>query len=170
LCRVFRIQGLRKATALPPEEKELAMRVSDTGLYLPTYSTRTKPAPEETSAYSIASQTSAQRTLARDQSAAGLASSLWQLQTGVYSSKDVAEAAMKRDDLRAEFQEESAKTPAERIRDRYLEEHGLTEEMLTEMSEEDRKAVEEEIAALIKRQYGLEDAATEEGSATPVAV
>lgn len=146
------------------------MRVSDTGLYLPTYSTRTKPTQGETSAYPMGSQTSAQRTLERDQSASGLASSLWQLQTGVYSSKEAAEAAMARDDLRAAFQEESAKTPAERVRERYLEEHGLTEETLTEMSEEDRKAVEEEIAALIKRQYGLEDAAPAEGSATAVVV
>lgn len=147
------------------------MRVSETGLYLPTYSTRTKPTQEETSAYPVGSQTSAQqRPLERDQSASGLASSLWQLQSGVYSSKKAAEAAMKRDDLRAEFQEESAKTPAERIRDRYLEEHGLTEETLTEMSEEDRKAIEEEIAALVKRQYGLEDEASAEGSATAVVV
>ncbi len=73
---------------------------------------------------------------------------------------------MKRDDLLAEFLEESAKTPAERIRDLYLEEHGLTEEMLAEMPEEDRKAVEEEIAALIKRQYGLEESTAKDGSTT----
>lgn len=137
------------------------MRISDTGLYVPTYASRGKPAQEQLPTTTAGSQTTAQRMLERDQSASGLASNLWQLQTGVYSSKDAAEAAMKQNDLRAEFLEESAKTPAERIRDFYLEQHGLTEEMLAEMPEEDRKAVEEEVAALIKRQYGMEDTTAE---------
>ena len=34
------------------------------------------------------------------------------------------------------------------------------------MPEEDRNAVEEEIAALIKRQYGLEESTAKEGSTT----
>lgn len=140
------------------------MRISDTGLYVPTYTNRSKPALERESITTPGSQTTAQRTLERDQSASGLASNLWQLQTGVYSSKGAAEAAMKRDNLRAEFMEDSAKTPAERIRDQYLEDHGLTEEMLAEMPEEDRKAVEDEIAALIKRQYGIEEPADGEAS------
>jgi hypothetical protein len=169
-CRVFFVQGLRKEQRLLQVEKEFAMRISDTGLYVPTYTTRSKPAQEQLPTTAAGSQTTAQRTLERDQSASGLASNLWQLQTGVYSSKDAAEAAMKRNDLRAEFLEESAKTPAERIRDLYLEEHGLTEEMLAEMPEEDRKAVEEEIAALIKRQYGMEDTTAEEGKTTATGV
>lgn len=142
------------------------MRISDTGLYVPTYTTRGKPAQEQLPTTTAGSQTTAQRTLERDQSASGLASNLWQLQTRVYSSRDAAEAAIKRGDLRAEFLEESAKTPAERIRDQYLEDHGLTEEMLAEMPEEDRKAVEEEIAVLIKRQYGLDESKMEDGSTT----
>lgn len=137
------------------------MRISDTGLYVPTYASRSKLAQEQLPTTTAGSQTTAQRMLERDQSASGLASNLWQLQTGVYSSKDAAEAAMKQNDLRAEFLEESAKTPAERIRDVYLEQHGLTEEMLAEMPEEDRKAVEEKVAALIKRQYGMEDTTAE---------
>ena len=142
------------------------MRILDTGLYIPTYTTRSKPAQEQLSIPTPGSQTTAQRMLERDQSASGLASNLWQLQTGVYSSKEAAEVAFKREDLRADFMEESTKTPAERIRDQYLEDHGLTEEMLAEMSEEDRKAVEDEIAALIKRQYGLEESTTEDSSTT----
>jgi hypothetical protein len=162
----FLVQGLRKEQRLLQVEKEFAMRISDTVLYVPTYASRSKPAQEQLPATTAGSQTTAQRMLERDQSASGLASNLWQLQTGVYSSKDAAEAAMKRDDLRVEFMEESAKTPAERIRDLYLEQHGLTEEMLAEMPEEDRKAVEEEIAALIKRQYGLEESTAKDGSTT----
>lgn len=142
------------------------MRISDSGLYVPTHTIRSTPTPEKVSIPTSGSQTTPQRTLERDQSASGLASNLWQLQTGVYSSKEAAEAAMKHDDLRAEFIEESTKTPTERIRDQYLEDHGLTEEMLTEMPEEDRNAVEKEIAALIKRHYGLEESTTEDGSTT----
>lgn len=142
------------------------MRILDSKYYTPTYATRSKPAQEQVATMTASPQTSAQGMLVRDQSASGLASSLWQLQAGVYSSKTALEAATKRDDLRSEFLEESAKTPAERIRERYLEEHGLTEEALADMPDEDRKAVEEEIAALIKRQYGLEDATAKDGPKT----
>lgn len=83
------------------------------------------------------------------------------MQAGVYFDKDAEEVALKRDALRSEFQEESRKSLAERIRDQYLEDNGLTEEALAEMPKEDREAIEDEIAALIKRQYGLEDAASD---------
>ncbi|MBB5276410.1 hypothetical protein HNR26_002479 [Rhizobium rosettiformans] len=67
--------------------------------------------------------------------------------------------------MRSEFQEESRKSLAERIRDQYLEDNGLAEEALAEMPKEDREAIEDEIAALIKRQYGLEDSASDADSA-----
>lgn len=87
------------------------------------------------------------------------------MQAGVYFDKDAEEMALKRDAWRSEFQEESRKTLAERIRDQYLEDNGLTEEALAEMPKEDREAIEDEIAALIKRQYGLEDDASDAESA-----
>ena len=77
------------------------MRISDSGLYVPTYASRSKPAQEQLTTTTAGSQTNTQRMLERDQSASGLASNLWQLQTGVYSTKDAAEAALKRSDLRA---------------------------------------------------------------------
>lgn len=142
------------------------MRINDTGLHLPTYSARPKPSAERAPEFEDGLQTTNRRTLERDGSSSGLASNLWQLQTGEYSNKEAARVAAERNNLRAEFQEESNKTPAERIRDRYLEVHGLTEDMLAQLPKEEREAVEDQIQALIKREYGFEDTATEDSSAT----
>lgn len=56
-----------------------------------------------------------------------------------------------------EFTELSKKTYAERIREQYLEEHGLTEEDLKAMSPEDREAVETEIREAILEAMGVND-------------
>lgn len=54
-----------------------------------------------------------------------------------------------------EFLELSKKTYAERIREQYLEEHGLTEEDVKAMSPEDREAVEAEIREAILEAMGI---------------
>ncbi|MFN4208539.1 MAG: hypothetical protein ACK4HG_19245 [Agrobacterium albertimagni] len=145
------------------------MRIDDTKLYLPTSAPRARPTTEGASGYSTAPTNSAARAPERDQSAAGLQSSLWQLQAGSYFDKEVEETALKRDALRTEFQEESHKTLAERIRDQYLEDNGLTEEALAELPDEERQAIEDEIAALIKRQYGVDDTGSAEDEAQVIA-
>ncbi|WP_110792978.1 hypothetical protein [Rhizobium wuzhouense] len=142
------------------------MRIGETGLYLPTYSTKPKPTSEAPSSYDAGKPQAFGNIPERGRSSTSLESNLWQLRAGKYLHEETAEAAQKRDALRAEFLDESRKTPAERIREKYLKENGLTEEMLAEMSPEDREAVEDQIAALIKRQYGLEDTKSSNVDAT----
>ena len=54
-----------------------------------------------------------------------------------------------------QFMDMSKKTLAERIRDQYLDAHGLTEEDLAAMSPEDREAVEAEIREAILEAMGV---------------
>jgi len=54
-----------------------------------------------------------------------------------------------------QFMDMSKKTLAERIRDQYLEAHGLTEDDLAAMSPEDREAVEAEIRKAILEAMGV---------------
>ncbi len=136
------------------------MRIGENPYYVTTYAAREKQATTAAPGFAAGEARSTATAPESDQSAAGLKTSLWQMQAGVYFDKDAEELALKRDALRSEFQEESSKSLAERIRDRYLEDNGLTEEALAEMPKEDREAIEDEIAALIKRQYGLEDDAS----------
>lgn len=141
------------------------MRIGENPYYVTTYAAREKQATTAAPGFAAGEARSTATAPESDQSAAGLKTSLWQMQAGVYFDKDAEELALKRDALRSEFQEESSKSLAERIRDRYLEDNGLTEEALAEMPKEDREAIEDEIAALIKRQYGLEDDASNAESA-----
>ncbi|MNT93106.1 hypothetical protein D3C72_2345080 [compost metagenome] len=53
-------------------------------------------------------------------------------------------------------------TPAERIRAQYLEDHDLTEDALTAMSEEDRALILAAIKEEIERLLGISDAASGE--------
>lgn len=142
------------------------MRIGENPYYMPTYAAREKQATAAAPGFAAGEASSTTRAPERDQSATGLKTSLWQMQAGIYFDKDAEEVALTRDALRSEFQEESRKSLAERIRDQYLEDNGLTEEALAEMPKEDREAIEDEIAALIKRQYGLEDAASDAEGAT----
>ncbi|WP_454747856.1 hypothetical protein [Ciceribacter selenitireducens] len=63
-------------------------------------------------------------------------------------------------DLLAEFSKWAHMDVAEMIRAKYLEDHGLTEESLAAMDPEARKAIEEEIAELIKNQLGIDKGAS----------
>lgn len=141
------------------------MRIGENPYYTAAYATREKQAANAGPGFTAGEVASTTRAPESDQSATGLKTSLWQMQAGVYFDEDAEEVALKRDSLRSEFQEESRKSLAERIRDQYLEDNGLTEEALAEMPKEDREAIEDEIAALIKRQYGLEDSASDADSA-----
>jgi hypothetical protein len=58
-------------------------------------------------------------------------------------------------DIEDQFMDMSKKTLAERIRDQYLESHGLSEEDLAAMSPEDREAVEAEIRKAILEAMGV---------------
>ncbi|MBC7311749.1 MAG: hypothetical protein H5U11_04560 [Rhizobium sp.] len=63
-------------------------------------------------------------------------------------------------DLLAEFSKWAHMDAAEMIRAKYLEDKGLTEESLAAMDPDARKAIEEEIAELIKNQLGVDKGAT----------
>ncbi|MEZ2128969.1 MULTISPECIES: hypothetical protein [unclassified Sinorhizobium] len=88
-----------------------------------------------------------------------ISSTMWALQSaGDTTLGDDDETKSANDALAAELSKWANMTPGEKIRAQYLEEHGLTEESLAEMSPEDREAIEKEIAELIKRQLtGVDD-------------
>jgi hypothetical protein len=109
---------------------------------------------------------------ARNQSGAGLqpsttppsiANTMWAVQAGnetYINPPSDAEAAAKaaHDSLVDQFSEWSNMDPAEFIRARYLEAHGLTEDDLKSMPADQREAIEKEIAEQIKRELaGIED-------------
>lgn len=58
-----------------------------------------------------------------------------------------------------EFSRMSQMTLAERIRAKILDEHDLSESDLANLSEEQRKAIEDEIALAVKQAYGIVDEA-----------
>lgn len=58
-------------------------------------------------------------------------------------------------DLLDEFSKWAHMTKAEQIREKYLEQHDLTEADLKDMSEDELKSVEDEIAQLIQRAYKM---------------
>lgn len=55
-----------------------------------------------------------------------------------------------REKVRTEFHEYMEMTPAERLREQILKEMGLTEEQLEQMPPEERAAIEDKIAALMR--------------------
>jgi hypothetical protein len=72
------------------------------------------------------------------------------------------------DKLLEDFAKWSKMTPAERIRAQYLEAHGMTESSLSQLPEDVRKAIEDDIKAQIKQQ--LQDKSKETtDSAMPTA-
>lgn len=112
----------------------------------------------------------------RNQSGAGLqpsttppsiANTMWAVQAGNETYIDPpsdaeteAKAAHKR--LVDEFSDWSNMDPAEFIRARYLESHGLTEDDLKAMPADEREAIEKEIAEQIKRELaGIEDSGSD---------
>lgn len=140
------------------------MRIGDTGIYGSSYQKRQTADPGAAKAAPM-DLASSGRSLERDQAASGLSSNLWLLQSGVFSTKAAAAEAADKGAVRAEFLELNEKTPAERIREDYLEKHGLTEEELAKMSDEERQKVESEIAELVKRQLGFDEKASAEQAA-----
>jgi len=68
-------------------------------------------------------------------------------------------------DLLADFSKWAHMDAAEMIRAKYLEDKGLTEESLVAMDPEARKAIEEEIAELIKNHLGVDKGTTSSESA-----
>lgn len=107
----------------------------------------------------------------RNQSGAGLqpsttppsiANTMWAVQAGdetYINPPSEAEAAAKaaHSSLVDQFSEWSNMDPAEFIRARYLEAHGLTEDDLKAMPADQREAIEKEIAEQIKRELaGIE--------------
>lgn len=88
-----------------------------------------------------------------------ISSTMWALQSaGDTTLGDDDKTKSANDALAAELSKWANMTPGEKIRAQYLEDHGLTEESLAEMSPEDREAIEKEIAELIKQQLtGIDD-------------
>jgi hypothetical protein len=88
---------------------------------------------------------------------------MWAVQAGnetYINPPSEAEAAAKaaHSSLVDQFSEWSNMDPAEFIRARYLEAHGLTEDDLKAMPADQREAIEKEIAEQIKRELaGVED-------------
>ncbi|EHS53834.1 hypothetical protein PDO_3983 [Rhizobium sp. PDO1-076] len=142
------------------------MRIGESSIYSSSYSIQSKNNSGDANAQIRAPlvTTSPSVGVEADTSAKGLSSNLWLLQTDVYYSKDAEKAAAGKEDLAAEFRELSEKSAAERIREDYLESHGLTEEDLAAMSDEERQAIEDDIQQLIKRQLGFDEKAVSEDS------
>lgn len=144
------------------------MRIGDNTIYSPIYKNPSRQSATEASSGSTTS-TAATSSIGveTDSSAKTLTSSLWLLQTDVYYAKDAEEAAMAKDALASEFKDLAEKSLAERLRDEYLESHGLTEEDLAALPDEERKSVEDDIQEFIKRQLGFdENTATDDTAAT----
>jgi hypothetical protein len=77
-------------------------------------------------------------------------------------------------DLLSEFAKLANMTPAEKIRDQYLKEHNLTEEQFSQLSPDEQKAINDQIADEIKQQLGAgkgdgSDAENETASALSIA-
>lgn len=140
------------------------MRVGDTSIYTSMYQKRTATETGSLTGQAVTTSTPG-KPLERDQSATTLGSSLWLLQTEVFSSKAAAADAAEKDAIRTEFLELNEKSPAERVREDYLERHGLSEEDLAKMSDEERQTTEKEIQELIKRQLGFDDSSSAKPSA-----
>jgi len=143
------------------------MRIGENSIYSGAYSLQAKKSSNEASLPTSASPVTASSVgVETDTSAMSLTSKLWLLQTDVYYSKDAEKAAAAKEDVASQFREFADKTAAERIRDDYLKSHGLVEEDLAALPEEERNSIEAEIAQLIKRQLGFdEDAAPQDGFA-----
>ena len=62
-------------------------------------------------------------------------------------------------DIADEFSKWAHMTPAEKIRARYLEQHHLTEESLRALPADQQKAINDEIAKLVKQQLGIDSQA-----------
>ncbi|UXS00536.1 hypothetical protein [Agrobacterium tumefaciens] len=87
-------------------------------------------------------------------SSSSLASALWELDSAnaVRTTLSGEAADTSSDDrLLAELQEWSQMTPAEMIRARALEQMGISEDELAAMPADERKAIEDKIADVIKR-------------------
>ncbi|WP_159951157.1 hypothetical protein [Rhizobium sp. 18065] len=142
------------------------MRIGENSIYSNAYAVQPKKSSADAALpASTSSATTSSVGVESDTSAKSLTSNLWLLQTDIYYSKDAETAAAGKDDLANQFRELSDKTAAERIRDDYLESHGMTEEDLAALPEEERKAIEAEIEQSIKRQLGFdENAGAEDGS------
>jgi hypothetical protein len=149
--------------------KEIAMRIGENSIYSSSYSIQSKSNSGDMSAQTRAplATTSPSVGVEAGTSAKGLSSNLWLLQTDVYYSKEAEETAARKDALKAEFRELNSQSPAERIREDYLESHGMTEEDLAALSDEERQAIEDEIQQLIKQQLGFDEkAVSEDGQAS----
>jgi len=59
-------------------------------------------------------------------------------------------------DLLSEFAKLANMTPAEKIRDQYLKAHNLTEEQFSQLSPDEQKAINDQIADEIKQQLGAD--------------
>lgn len=142
------------------------MRVGDNTIYSAFYKTPVRSNQEEQAPRSPVPPAAAPSTgVETDTSAKTLTSGLWLLQTDVYFSKDAEKAAITRNELTDEFSDLANKSLAERLRDEYLESHGLTEEEIAELPEEERKTVEQDIETFIKQRFGFEENGPLEGTA-----
>ncbi|THV25247.1 hypothetical protein [Peteryoungia ipomoeae] len=142
----------------------MMMRVGDNTIYSAFYKTPVRVNQEEQAARSSGpAAAGGSSSVEMDTSSKALNSSLWLLQTDVYYSKDAEKAALARNDLAAEFNDLANKSLAERLRDEYLEAHGLTEEEIAELPEEERMAVEQDIENFIKQRLGFEESGPLEG-------
>lgn len=80
------------------------------------------------------------------------------------TTPEEAEARAEAKSLIEEFSEWAHMDVAELIRAQYLQDQGLTEESLAAMDPDARKAIEEDIAELIKERLGVDKGATSAGS------
>ncbi|MGO4566195.1 hypothetical protein AB4Z52_14190 [Rhizobium sp. 2YAF20] len=72
------------------------------------------------------------------------------------ASSDTSAAANSSEDLLAEFAKLASMTPAEKIRAEYLSAHNMSEEQFSQLSSDDQKAINDEIAAQIKQKLGAD--------------
>lgn len=109
---------------------------------------------------SVGSALSGTDTSHDDGASAKLSSALWELaSTNTASARDEdvwQDAADGRTEAEKQFGELAEMTLAERIRAKYLEARGMTEESLAQMDPEARAAIEEEIRKAVQQAVGAE--------------
>jgi hypothetical protein len=72
------------------------------------------------------------------------------------ASSDTSAAGNSSEDLLAEFAKLASMTPAEKIRAEYLSAHSMTEDQFSQLSSDDQKAINDEIASQIKQKLGAD--------------
>jgi hypothetical protein len=110
-----------------------------------------------------ASQKPTPPTVASTGIPSSISSGFWLNQSGgntatdaTTASSDTSAAGNSSEDLLAEFAKLASMTPAEKIRAEFLSAHNMTEDQFSQLSSDDQKAINDEIAAQIKQKLGAD--------------